>query len=81
MNDLEDTGDRRRASDTMLRSGPFLRPEPRLRFPAVPRGLLIERIKPDVNPCPWWLMPILAVEVVGFVIWVGVLRLLGRSVR
>ncbi len=68
----EDDGNRRRASDTMLRSGNFLRPAPRLFTPAVPRDLLIERIRRDTMPCPWYLYPLLAIEVVGYLIWAGV---------
>ncbi len=78
----DDTGDRRRSSDDLLfgRSN-FLRPAPRLRIPAVPTALLIPRYKRETMPLRWFWYPVLAIEVIGFLAWVGLLRLFGRKAQ
>ncbi len=65
-----------RASDSMLRRR-STDITPRLRLPAVPTTLLIERIRRDENPCPPHIYAVLCVEVAGFLTAVGVLALVG----
>ncbi len=68
-----------RASDTMLRrKTDYLAAPPRLRFPAVPRDLLIARVKPDENPFKWWMAIPLSFEVTGFLVYWGFRKLFGR---
>ncbi len=75
----DDSGDRRRASDVMLRrrAPDYLAAPKRLPL-QVPRDLLVERIKPDVNPCQWWLYVYLAVQMIVALVWFALRFAFGR---
>lgn len=68
--------------DKPMASASWLRPaKPTapMRVPVVPVDLLIPRYRPDRNPFPLYLAPVVAVEVLVLLIAVLVLTLIGKG--